>query len=1171
MRSIWSYAGLAVALLVAAVLIVPGFLDWSRYAGLIEAQAEALTGRDVTISGDVGIALLPSPTLTLGQMTIANAEGGSRAEMLTVEGMRAELSVGSLFRGDLIVSRLTMREPDLLFEVTPEGRSNWQFQPDGSSEAAGEGDKASTSSVIDALPPISVDEIDITGGRIGFRNLGIGSDFEVTGMEALIGASGLSGPYKARGKAMLAGETGEFVATLGEVSRDKAYPANLSVTFKKAEATFSGIVAGRGADIRFDGAMKAGAAADLSPMLGAMTAGQPVSLTAGVIASPSSISLRDVQGGAGAVTLTGQVEAHAEAAVTLAVEAAINRLDFTGFETAGLPLTVDGLVAALEDLLADAPAGTYALKADEVRLPSGRVRKVALTGEAGGDTISVTDLSAELPGGVTGSASGALSMGGEGPYFSGDMTLGGGTPRALLSWMLDGEVPAVLSRMPLESLDLTSGVFLTPQRIGLDKLDLVLDGGKVGGQFASTFAARPELDVSLTMERLALPAKDLPIAGDVVPGQSIDLGFDGIVQIKTAALDVGGLHIENVSLKAEAQGTDVSIPEFLFRSADGANGTLSGQSTAQGGQYQATLTAPDAAALAGILPLPDTAVNAIQSLSLSAQAAWPAEAAPERAAVGPDQTVALSVLGRLGNTRIVSEALYAAGPNGNADAAFEVSSALEADEWPELVRVTTAIAGIAPGTAEAAAGSGGPDDGAKQGRHIVTAAIAGTRGAPAVVAVEAATGGVSASAAGTVNFTARPVTYALDVAASSAAPADVAAAAGYRLQGIDDISVAGTLQFDGMAYDVSGMTVAVAGDKGRVDVDLSAAVTPGTDGARTAGQVSVTSRHLDLPMLGALLARTPFSSDVAAAVEDVGEGNAAATVESHWDTGLLPMDWLTAADLEISLSGGGVGLNDLRTTELDASASLEGGELMLNQLRGLAFGGEVRASGTVAARDGISLDVSVAGIGLEAGELVRALGLNDAGTGTADVDMSVSGNGLSALALVSSLKGQGKFKVTDGTLTGVDIDALSDGLMRLDDVDDFAPLADATLTSGATQFDEISGNLAMTAGVIRAPEISLKLKAGEGRSAAFADIGRMALDIETALTPAEPQGAPPVEIVVAGDFASPDRVTNAAALEAFAGRQLLEKEIEALSGADPASLRVILDQAEGTPAEVATP
>ena len=80
--------------------------------------------------------------------------------------------------------------------------------------------------------------------------------------------------------------------------------------------------------------------------------------------------------------------------------------------------------------------------------------------------------------------------------------------------------------------------------------------------------------------------------------------------------------------------------------------------------------------------------------------------------------------------------------------------------------------------------------------------------------------------------------------------------------------------------------------------------------------------------------------------------------------------------------------------------TLKDGVLTLPQMRAIAFDGEVRSSGSVTAGDGVSLDMSVAGTGLAAGDFVRALGLGEAGTGLADVDFKITGNGLSALALV---------------------------------------------------------------------------------------------------------------------------------------------------------------------------
>ena len=73
------------ALLVAAVLIGPGLIDWNQYKGEIAAQAKAITGRDLTIDGDIQITVLPAPALVVKDVALANLEGATSPEMAPVE------------------------------------------------------------------------------------------------------------------------------------------------------------------------------------------------------------------------------------------------------------------------------------------------------------------------------------------------------------------------------------------------------------------------------------------------------------------------------------------------------------------------------------------------------------------------------------------------------------------------------------------------------------------------------------------------------------------------------------------------------------------------------------------------------------------------------------------------------------------------------------------------------------------------------------------------------------------------------------------------------------------------------------------------------------------------------------------------------------------------------
>ncbi|MDW3097164.1 MAG: AsmA family protein [Alphaproteobacteria bacterium] len=1170
LRSIWSYAGLALALIVAAILIVPGFLDWSRYAGLIEAQAEAVTGRDVTISGDVRISLLPTPKLTLGRMTIANAPGATAPHMAEIESMTAELSVGSLFRGDLNISRLSMKQPMLWLEETPEGRGNWLFQ-NGHSEN-NEGEATVTESepdspvrdALDVLPPLTIGEIEIEEGQIGLRNLGIGTDVEITSINALVGASSLNGPYKAKGTGVFVGEPADFLATLGEVSSEKAYPANVSLTFKDAEAAFSGIVTGLGADIRFDGAVSANAAAGLAPSLGALTAGQPVALSAGVVATPGGITLREIEAEAGAVSLTGEFVATAGPSFTVETDAVLNRLDFTGFDTAGLPLTMTSVANAIQTTIEQAPAGAYRLMVEDVRLPSNRLSNLELSAEAGGDTISVKSLSVQLPGDAEANAEGALSIGGEGAYFSGDVSIRGNKTSELVSWLNEGSVPHIFSEQPLEKVAAKASVFLTPARVSLDKLFIDLDGGLISGQLATSFEERPQVEVALDIEKIALPTDNLPVVGKIVPGRPVDLGFDGNVAFNVAALDAGPVHLESVSLKLEANDTDVTVSELLFKSAQGASATLSGQSSATQGQYQATLTAPSVASLDGLLPLPKASLDSLSSLSMSAQAQWPDEAALGDAANSRLETVGFSVLGRAGDVRVETEGQFSPGQNGNLDAAYSVTTTFGADQWQKLVRVGAAFMALSGDTAEQAE-AGGQDQLPKSAAdtpQTVTAVVEGTVGTPAIVAIQASTAGMTGTVAGQVDFGQSPTRFDLDVAFDTPIAQAVAQAAGHYLGDISSIDITGGLAFDGSGYDIGATSVRIEGADGAFDADINGRLAPAEE--RPAGSLVVTSRETDLLLLSRLIDgtyfRVPETSDEAEADSD-----------SYWSAGLLDTSWLNLADIDFSVSGGGISFGPLVADQLVVSGQIVDQELSFSDLRASVFGGEVRGELNVKADAGIALDMTVAATNLDAGLTSEALGFGTVGTGAAAFDLTATGNGLSALALVSSLKGEGSFQVDSGTLSGLDLAALSDGLQQLEDSQDFASLADATLTSGATPYSSIAGKIAMTAGVLRAPDIDVKVDMATVKTAAYADIGRAALDTETTFTLDAPEGAPAATIVFAGDFSDPERTVNTVDLEAFAGRQLLQKEIDAIGGGESSELQVILDLAEDQEAESATP
>ena len=75
LRILLAVLGVLVALIVVAVIALPLIFDPNDYKPQINAAIERQIGREVNISGDIGLSVFPWLGLELGRVEVANAEG----------------------------------------------------------------------------------------------------------------------------------------------------------------------------------------------------------------------------------------------------------------------------------------------------------------------------------------------------------------------------------------------------------------------------------------------------------------------------------------------------------------------------------------------------------------------------------------------------------------------------------------------------------------------------------------------------------------------------------------------------------------------------------------------------------------------------------------------------------------------------------------------------------------------------------------------------------------------------------------------------------------------------------------------------------------------------------------------------------------------------------------
>ncbi len=153
-RAHWSHHALKVVVLcgiamkwtaISLCVLIAGFvgtlfvIDVDHYRALIKSQSELVLGRQLTIDGEIELDWSFSPTLAVHDVALANVEGGSRPEMARIGTLAIGLELGSLLRGDLSITHLTVIDADLILERGGDDVGNWVLSGEAQASDGGVG------------------------------------------------------------------------------------------------------------------------------------------------------------------------------------------------------------------------------------------------------------------------------------------------------------------------------------------------------------------------------------------------------------------------------------------------------------------------------------------------------------------------------------------------------------------------------------------------------------------------------------------------------------------------------------------------------------------------------------------------------------------------------------------------------------------------------------------------------------------------------------------------------------------------------------------------------------------------------------------------------------------------------------------------------------------------
>ena len=1061
--------------LVAAVLIVPSFIDWNQYRDELAAQGKALTGRDIAIGGNISIALLPAPQVVARDVRVANLDGAAAPDMVRLSSLEVRIALGPLLGGNIQVETVRLIEPVIELEVLADGRRNWDL----AGAAAPIGQAESPAASLDV--PIRLDNFVIKDGLVVYRDGRNGTVQRATVETATIAAGSLSGPFESSGRLEVMGVAFDYEATVGAIIHQRTAPLSLvlGVAAGATRIVVNGTLVGLAQTPKFKGKFKV-EGKDLAGLIRMASTGGPLPGFLGqsfgaegdLVASAAGAEVKNLALNLGETVAQGTVSVKTEKGVATAAQLAVRHVNLDKWldmpdaapakaapapdeakQREGEPRALIALTprkavggpAPADQAFALPPGlvGSLVASVDTVTFQGGLVRTVKANIELADGDVTVSQLSAQLPGGADVALFGVVGADKGEPRFEGSVEAKVNDLRRLLGW-LDIESPPVPSDR-LRTLELTSEISATTKEVQASNIKLKIDNSRITGGVTVALRRRLAFGADLSLDSLNLDsylkgaAKGRKESPTVTPAKEAVSGAATAIQATDvnpfAALTM--LNTIDANLKAR-------VGSVIFRRTTIKNAVLDG-----------TL-------IDGTLALRGASVADLAGVAVTARG---------------------TIAGLAGVPEFKG-------------VRFQLNGA----SLSRLFRLADIESPVPPDTL---------------GAVKIDAELEGSLLQPRVkLRVKAAGGDVSVS--GTV-----PVANlfgGLKLAVTASHP-DLVRLLGkldvdYRPAGpIGAVKFAATVAGDTSAVTLTGIdavigTVAV---KGKAVLDL-AGKRPKITADLITGKM-VLDRFLPAMRAAWLPGRNPFWRDRSAIVPAAWPGLAppagptrvhpVATksgVVGRWPRDPIDLAVLQSFDADLKVKAASLVFDTYSLEEAQVTATVKDGVLRAERLTGVLFGGALNGRATIASAPAVGVDAAIT---LKNADVRQALGSvagKSAAGGKINLDYALASRGRSVADLVAALGGKGAL-----ALRGLDVKggargtALASVLELLTAVQGLG----GGLAGKGGGLADVTGSFLVERGIARTQDLKLVSNLSNGEAGGSIDLVNWTLDVKGQLTMAQ--------------------------------------------------------------------
>ena len=168
MRTFIKIVVFLIVIVIAGLIALPFFIDPNDYKDEISREVEKVTGRNLTLQGDIGLSVFPWIALDLGPLSLSNAEGFKADTFAKVQAAEIRIKLIPLLKKQLEMDTIILDGLVLNLETDKSGKTNWDdlVKPDATEEATATETESTADSDEQSSPALQT--ITVAGIKLNF-------------------------------------------------------------------------------------------------------------------------------------------------------------------------------------------------------------------------------------------------------------------------------------------------------------------------------------------------------------------------------------------------------------------------------------------------------------------------------------------------------------------------------------------------------------------------------------------------------------------------------------------------------------------------------------------------------------------------------------------------------------------------------------------------------------------------------------------------------------------------------------------------------------------------------------------------------------------------------------------------------------------------------------------